>query len=377
MLSRPAVGLILVTAFSCCVGLLAVPASAQSRPAQGLTDGAQLFAAGCAGCHGPDGSGAPDSTVGFEKPSTYPDFSACNQTSPEVEADWRAVIHDGGKARGFSHIMPAFGELLTPDQITSLVTYIRGLCQDRAWASGELNFPRALLTEKAFPESEWVLDSSVGTKAAHDSLTTVFYERRIGARDQIEIAIPFAVAHEPSGGAEQGLGDMGFGLKHVLFSNRATIFSVQGEVTAPTGDVDRGLGGGVTVFEGFAAFGHSLGRGSFVQAQAGGELPADTSKAPKAVFGRMALGKTFRQDYGIGRMWTPMLELAADRDLESGASTNVDIVPEMQVTLNRRQHVRLGAGLQIPLNQRDERSNQFRIYVLWDWFDGGLFDGWK
>jgi hypothetical protein len=52
-------------------------ALAQTRPAAGLTDGAELFAAGCAGCHGPRGSGASDSAIGFEKPSTYPDFTAC------------------------------------------------------------------------------------------------------------------------------------------------------------------------------------------------------------------------------------------------------------------------------------------------------------
>ena len=117
---------------------VAITAQAQSRPATDL-EGADLFAAGCAGCHGPQGSGAPDSTIGFEKPSTYPNFSACDQTSPEVEADWYSVIHDGGKARGFSRIMPAFGEMLTPEQITSLVRYIRGLCQDRAWEPGEMH----------------------------------------------------------------------------------------------------------------------------------------------------------------------------------------------------------------------------------------------
>lgn len=339
--------------------------------------GAELFAAGCAGCHGPEGSGAPDATVGFEKPSTYPDFTGCNQTSPEVEANWAAVIHDGGRARGFSPIMPAFRDLLTSEQITSLVKYIRGLCKDPAWAVGELNLPRPLVTEKAFPESEWVMASSVSTGHPHDSTTTLTYERRISARNQIEIAIPFAVAHEPTGGSRTGIGDLGFGLKHVMFSSNSTIVSAQGEVAVPTGNADAGLGSGVTVFEGFAAFGQRIGSATFVQGQAGGEFPTDTEKAPKAVFGRMAVGHMLRQDGGLGRMWVPMLELVADRDLEDGAKTNVDLVPEMQVTLNKRQHIRLGAGAQMPVNNREGRSKQFMFYVLWDWFDGGFFDGWK
>ena len=53
------------------------------------------------------------------------------------------------------------------------------------------------------------------------------------------------------------------------------------------------------------------------------------------------------------------------------------MVPEFQVTINRRQHIRLGTGVQIPVNNRDERSNDFRFYLLWDWFDGGLFKGWR
>lgn len=339
--------------------------------------GAELFAAGCAGCHGPEGSGAPDSTIGFEKPSTYPDFSACDQTSPEVENNWWAVIHDGGRARGFSRIMPAFGDLLTADQITSLVKYIRGLCQDKAWASGELNLPRPLLTDKAFPESEWVLTSSVDTKGSHDSQTGLTYERRLSARNQVEFVIPFAVAHEPSGAANRGIGDLGFALKHVMFASRSSIFSLQGEITTPTGNSDKGLGGGVTVVEGFGAFGQRLGASSFVQGQAGAEFPTDTTRAPRAMYGRVALGSSFRQDGGYGRMWTPMFEVVADRDLESGAKTNVDVVPEMQVTINRRQHVRVGAGLQMPVSNRADRSNVFQFYVLWDWFDGGLFSGWK
>jgi len=88
-------------------------------------------------------------------------------------------------------------------------------------------------------------------------------------------------------------------------------------------------------------------------------------------------GKSFRQEGGLGRLWSPMLEIIGDRDFEDLASTNVDVVPQFQVTLNRRQHVRANVGLQIPLSNREERSTQVVFYLLWDWFDGGLFEGWK
>jgi mono/diheme cytochrome c family protein len=355
------------------------PAAAQARASlQSLTGGTELFLAGCAGCHGPDGAGMPDSTVGFEKPATFPDFSQCDQSSPEFESGWRAVIHDGGPARGFSPIMPAFGDLLTPAQIDALVKHVRSLCRDRAWPPGELNLPRPLNVEKAFPENETVLTSSIGARRVHDMTSTIAYERRYGARGQLEVSVPFSVMHGPSATA-RGIGDIGVGFKRVLFSTMRTgsIASVQGEVVLPTGNADKGLGSGVTVFEGFGAFGQLLPSDSFIQGQAGAEFPTDTGENPRAVFARIAIGKMLRAGGGRGRQWAPMLELLSDREFERGAATNLDLVPQFQVTLSRRQHVRANLGLQVPINHKEGRPVQVQMYLLWDWFDGSFLEGWK
>jgi hypothetical protein len=37
----------------------------------------------------------------------------------------------------------------------------------------------------------------------------------------------------------------------------------------------------------------------------------------------------------------------------------------------------ISGGLQVPLNGRDERASQFLTYFLWDWYEGGLLDGWR
>jgi hypothetical protein len=71
-----------------------------------------------------------------------------------------------------------------------------------------------------------------------------------------------------------------------------------------------------------------------------------------------------------------MVELLAARELESGATTHWDIVPQFQVTLNTRQHVRFNVGWRVPLNDRAGRHSRVVMYFLWDWFDGGLRDGW-
>ena len=366
------------------VALLIGSANAQSavqapRPLEALTSGEELFRAGCAGCHGPDGAGMPDSTVGFEKPATFPDFSQCDQSTPEFEAGWRAVIHDGGRARGFSRIMPAFGELLTSQQIDALISHLRSLCRDRAWPVGELNLPRPLNVEKAFPENETVVTSSIGARRVHDVTNTIAYERRYGARSQLEVSVPFSVMHESSGAARGGIGDIGLGFKRVLFSSMdsGSIASAQGEILLPTGNQDKGFGSGVTVFEAFGAFGQLLPSEGFIQGQAGIELPTDTRDNPRAAFGRVAIGKILREGSGRGRLWAPMLELLTDREFEEGASTNIDVVPQVQVTLSRRQHVRANIGLQVPVNHTTGRPVLLQLYVLWDWFDGGFLEGWK
>ena len=49
----------------------------------------------------------------------------------------------------------------------------------------------------------------------------------------------------------------------------------------------------------------------------------------------------------------------------------------MQVTLSKRGHTSASGGVQFPLNERADRGKKVAFYLLWDWFDGGLFTGWK
>jgi len=75
-------------------------------------------------------------------------------------------------------------------------------------------------------------------------------------------------------------------------------------------------------------------------------------------------------------LWSPMVELIGNRDLTAGAEILWDVVPEFQVTINRRQHIRTAVGYRVPVNDTVGRPKQFVAYFLWDWFDGGLFEGW-
>lgn len=321
----------------------------------------------------------PQTTVGFDTP--LPDFTDCSFATPEADADWLAVSHAGGPVRAFDRRMPAFGEALSENELLAIIGHIRTLCTDPAWPPGELNLPRALVTEKAFPENEAVLTTTIGTKGATAITNEFLYEQRLGSRAQFEVVVPLSLQERGSGDWGRGLGDIAVAVKRVLFHDlgRGSIASVTGELVFPTGKEDEGLGSGVTRFEPFVTYGQVLPSDSFLQFQGGAELSADTDRAAHEGFWRIAAGRSFFEP-GFGRAWSPMLELLGAREFggdEPDADVEWDVVPQLQVSLSRRQHVLLNVGVRVPMNHRDRRGARFMTYLLWDWFDGGLFAGWR
>ncbi|HET9369545.1 MAG TPA: transporter, partial [Vicinamibacterales bacterium] len=262
----------------------------------------------------------------------------------------------------------------TAGELQRIFDHVRTFCGDPAWPRGELNLPRAFATEKAYPEDEAVIAMAFEDGAVD---TDLIYERRFGARNQIEFKLPIPSARFDDGWGS-GFGDLAVGVKRAIYHSfaRGSILSVAGEIILPTGNAERGRGKGTAVFEPFVSFGQILPQDVFLQFQGGIELPFDEARAEREGFWRFAVGRTFAADRGYGRSWTPMLELVAARELESGAIALWDAIPQLQVSLNQRQHILLSAGMRLPVNERAGRSKQFLFYVLWDWFDGGLFDGW-
>jgi mono/diheme cytochrome c family protein len=362
-----------------CVGISAQTPAAPSGVASRLTleTGRQIYQAGCISCHGANGKGQSQELTGFERPSTFPDFSDCPTATPEPDVQWRAIITNGGPARAFSQIMPAFKDLLTETQIDRVVEYLREFCSEDAWPRGDLNLPRPLVTEKAFPENETVVASSINAHGTPGVSSTVLYERRIGATAMIEAIVPYDFTNNGSDWAS-AFGDLALGYKQKLWYSlkRGSIFSVGGELIVPTGNSTFGTGGESTVFEAFGAYGQLLPAGGFLQIHTGVELPAHPDDVPRAYYLRTAIGKTFAQERGLGRRWSPMVEVLADRDLISGSTTNWDIVPEIQLPINKRMHILGNVGFRIPVTNTADRQKQVMFYVLWDWVDGGLKEGW-
>jgi hypothetical protein len=344
--------------------------------------GEQIFMSACATCHATDGRGSPPAIVGFDLPlpngHEFPDFTDCPTNTVEPLGDWIAVAHRGGPVRGLDRHMPAFGDALSADQIERAVKHLWTFCDDASWPRGDLNLPRAFFTEKAFPENELVWTTAVtatGSKAVTNELV---YEHRIGSRAQYEIRVPFDLRQSAPGMAwSRGLGDVELALRQTLYhsTTRGSIFAAGGAVTLPTGKEQLGLGNGFTVFEPFAMWGQIVATNGFVQVHGGYEIPSDQTRGTNEAFVRTAVGFTLAQDRGFGRAWSPMVEILAAKP--EGARGEWDIVPQVQVSLSKLQHVLLNVGVRVPLNEREGRTPQFLTYFLWDWFDGGLFQFWR
>lgn len=351
-------------------------AEAQGGGAAPLATGEQLYLAACASCHGADGTDADPSLLGFDTP--VPDFTSCDFATREPDADWIAISHAGGPVRGFSEMMPAFGDALTGEELQRTMDYIRTLCASDDWPRGELNLPRPLVTEKAYPEDEAVVTAGVATGGSGAVTSRFVYEQRFGARSMFEVVIPVGFRESPDGGwSGAHLGDVALGVKHAVLHSlrRGSILSGGAEVILPTGDEDAGFGKGTAVLEPFLTFGQILPRDGFLQLHGGLEYPLDRDRATEEVFWRGALGISLAEA-GFGRTWSPMVELLGARELASGAVTHWDAVPQVQVTLNTRQHLMGSLGLRVPLNDTAARHPEVLLYFLWDWFDGSLGDGW-
>jgi hypothetical protein len=220
-----------------------------------------------------------------------------------------------------------------------------------------------------------VTTTDITTEGPGEALTKMIWEQRIGPRTQWEAIVPIP-AHSSEGNWTGGVGDLVLAMKRVLHHREySRILSVITEVKFPTGSEASGTGDGTVVFEPALAYGMLLPGESFVQLHAGVGLSGNRTKVNNETFWRATVGRTFSQGL-YGRAWFPMLEVLGARELGSGHSNQWDVVPQVQVTLSTRQHIRLNLGFRVPVTEAGPRPTRFVTYVLWDWFDGGLLEGW-
>jgi mono/diheme cytochrome c family protein len=352
----------LIAGFGLIFALVAftAPAFAQADAAQVPTTVPEMWKAWCARCHGEDGRGNVKEPTVTIRPI---DFTECSVTSGEADPDWAGVITKGGHASGLSDQMPAFGEALKPDTIDGFVKYLRGLCTERGWPDGNLNLPRPIFTEKAFPEDELVLApvaSHVKGEPTEWSLATIF-EKRISKRFQLELLGPVSSV-SLNGERQTGYSDTEIGLKTVLNPNAKNHLATFGfDFVMPTGDADRGLSEGAG-FEPYIATASAWGT-SYLQTQFKLELPKTNTWDDKVGVYRIYVG----HDLNVAPTgWTVGLELVGEND-------EVALAPQIRKGLSKTGAIAGGIGVSLPLNKRDEQHVQVVGFLLWEYLERPYF----
>lgn len=129
----------LVTSYLVQAGGAARPAdpgaSVDSVRLGAIADGGQLYQRICAACHGQEGKGDGYNAANLPvRPTAHADSARLASRPDDTLFDG---IFSGGYILNQSNLMPGWGRTLSPEQIWSLVRYIRQLCRCRgpSWAT--------------------------------------------------------------------------------------------------------------------------------------------------------------------------------------------------------------------------------------------------
>jgi mono/diheme cytochrome c family protein len=332
-------------------------------------DGRAIYADACAACHGDDGRGRAG--MAFDVP--LPDFTDCRIATAEPESNWLPLIAHGGVELGLSTAMPAFADALTPEQQRAVLAYVRSFCTDPAWPLGDLNFPRPVFVGKAFPEDELVFSPAfVDASDAREIAGELAYERRIGPRGQVELALPAQLNDvKHSGPTVGGLGDIALAYKHVVYAGLAprAIAALATDLVLPNGEPKKSTGDGTVAFEPAVLGGAELG-GFILQTQFRAVLPIDVDRAARVLLYRFAL------QYPLGpmrRSLVPALEFESAQKIAGSFRDYTVLGPTFYVPLSRRGHVALGVGAQVPVSAYRPFDYRVGAFLFWDYLDGPLW----
>ena len=341
--------------------------SNQPSLSQEILDGKLLYEeeAGCTSCHGNDGKGEAEG-VTLDPPP--PDFTDCSFNSREPRRDWQAVIKHGGGARGLSESMPAYGEALSDAQIDAIIDYLKIFCDEPNWPPGELNFRRAQITAKAFPENEALLIPTYSHHQQSAAAAKFVYARRIGRLAQWEIAVPFE--RERGVASATGFGNIELSAKHVFWHNLKSraIFSGGMETSLPTRKSFVGIGASEWKIAPYLAAGKAAGAWS-VQSNIKYETPLQNVKGGRELFYNLAFTWALTPEK---KGFFPMVELNGARNLDTREKT-LFLTPQLYIGLVKRGHIAFSFGGQIPAAGDKPFDYRLVSFLLWEYADGGLW----
>ncbi|MCC7183538.1 MAG: cytochrome c [Rhodocyclaceae bacterium] len=342
----------------------------RTAAAADLVRGEEVFAANCVSCHGVGGKPDPDSPLVKGLEVMPANFSDALFNSREPTSAWKTVVIEGGPALGFSAQMPAFGAALTEQDVDSVLAYIKTLGGEHDYPDGDLNLFLPVRTKKAFPEDEWVWKLRYSGLDGDNTWKNILeYEFRVGERFQGTLEM----THEVKG-SQSDFGHFEPGFKYVLMHDRRAgyIFTLGGNVGVP---MNRDANWEVLPF---LAYGKLLSEEWTLQSSGRLKLDVENSDNSSAEFAGVVHWVHTQQ----ARSVFPALELVAEVPFERGVgpdrkdAVQFSILPQARIGLNKRGNIALNTGLELPLNDTERYDWRAYVYFIWDFADGGLFEGW-
>ena len=107
-------------------------------PTPVVRSGQEVFAATCAACHGENGEGQPDWHIRNPNGTLpAPPLNGDGHTWHHADGLLYRIVSQGGKFQetpevpSFKSAMPAFGELLSHEEIIATLEYVKGLWGDK------------------------------------------------------------------------------------------------------------------------------------------------------------------------------------------------------------------------------------------------------
>ena len=323
-----------------------------------LLHGREIFEKNCIMCHGEDAKGTGQLAAAL--PVRPANLTDCRLTAEDPVEVVEGIIRHGGPYAGRSSVMPAFGNALTDDEIADIARYVKSLCADPDWVPGELNFPRALITGKAFPEQEMIVGGRFGRNGKKVSEYFGILEYRLDGLTNIEIKSRALSINPNIGPTESGFGDTVLSVKRVVaFSTiHRALASVGLELTLPTGNDRRGLGVGQFVFEPYFRAGVDW-KQFIVQVAGTLVFPEKSSNINSEAKFDVAIGRYFSPDPRL--QITPMVEFNTNTRITGPAygETKSAILPQVRV---KWLVWSMGVGVQAPITD----ARDFEARPLFD-----------
>ncbi len=338
----------------------------------------QIYQNNCASCHGAAGKPDPENPM-FKQLGILPaNFTDSLFSSREPAKDWFLVVKEGGAAKGFSNMMPAFKEVLSDIQIKKVISYIKTLAGKHEYPSGDMNFILPIRTKKAFPEDEvvWKLRfQDDANNSNRDQIRNVIeIEKRIFKRTQLSLEL----SHKIDDGVDNGHGNFDQiepGIKHVIYENpsQQVITSVGALLAIKTEESNSS-----NEFIPYIAAAKRLTDTLTVQGTARSTLPLE-----KFSDGNVELSSVIHWSPSPWpRSLHPGMEVVASFPIDRGTGitrksfSQLSLIPQAQISLNKRGNILLNFGTEIPLNDTNRYDYRGYVYLVWDFADGGLLDGW-